>query len=48
VIGFDVVDVRVMLETNVPEQVLSELVAASPVADTLHNRVHLDIALNPD
>ena len=49
-IGFNVIRVAVLLETNAPREVLSELVAhatlASPVANTLHNPVHLDVALS--
>jgi uncharacterized OsmC-like protein len=49
VIGFDVIRVTVHLEANAPRDVLSEVLAhsilASPVANTLHNPVHLDITL---
>jgi uncharacterized OsmC-like protein len=48
-IGFDVIRVTVHLEANAPRGILSAVVAhatlASTVANTLHNPVHLDIAL---
>ncbi len=48
-IGFDAIRVTVHLEANAPRDVLSAVVVratlVSAVANTLHNPVHLDVAL---
>lgn len=47
--GFETISVRVRIESDAPRQTLKALVDRatlwSPVANTLHNPVHLDIAL---
>ncbi len=49
-IGFEAIRVSVQLDAEASEEVLSELIKHatlwSPVANTLHNPVHLDVALN--
>ncbi len=48
-IGFETISVSVHLEAEAPRDVLEALIAHatlwSPVANTLHNPVHLDVAL---
>lgn len=51
-IGFEVVRVMVHLDAEAPRQLLERLVEHavrwSPVANTLHNPVHLDVTLTPE
>jgi uncharacterized OsmC-like protein len=50
-IGFETVRVAVRLDADVPHHILEALVRHatlwSPVANTLHNPVHLDVTLAP-
>jgi len=50
-IGFETVRVSVRLDADAPREVLAALVRHatlwSPVANTLHNPVHLDVTLEP-
>ncbi len=50
-IGFETIRVLVRLDADAPRQVLAALVRHatlwSPVANTLHNPVHLDVTLEP-
>ncbi len=50
-IGFETVRVSVQLDADAPREALSALIKHatlwSPVANTLHNPVHLDVALAP-
>jgi uncharacterized OsmC-like protein len=50
-IGFEIVRVSVRLDADAPREVLAALVRHatlwSPVANTLHNPVHLDVTLEP-
>jgi uncharacterized OsmC-like protein len=51
-IGFETIRVVVHLDADVPRQALDALIHHallwSPVANTLHNPVHLDVTLAPD
>ncbi len=51
-IGFDAIAVSVQLHAEAPRRVLEDLVRHatlwSPVANTLHNPVHLDVTLSDD
>jgi uncharacterized OsmC-like protein len=48
-LGFDIITVRVRIDADVPREVLEALVEHtamwSPVANTLHNPVHLDVVV---
>ncbi len=50
-IGFETISVVVRMDADAPRQVLQTLIAHatrwSPVANTLHNPVHLDVTLAP-
>lgn len=51
-IGFETIRVSVLLKANAPRKALEALVRHatlwSPVANTLHNPVHLDVTLEPE
>ncbi|AMJ63444.1 peroxiredoxin [Bosea sp. PAMC 26642] len=51
-IGFQAIEVSVRLDADAPRKVLDALIKHvvlwSPVANTLHNPVHLDVKLLPD
>jgi uncharacterized OsmC-like protein len=51
-IGFETIRVRVHLEADASRETLDKLIHHallwSPVANTLHNPVHLDVTLAPD
>jgi uncharacterized OsmC-like protein len=51
-VGFEAIKVSVRLEANAPRKALEALVRRavlwSPVSNTLHNPVHLDVVLEPE